>query len=238
MEYLCFLSSEISILDQCNKEKEGVLRRVYEFHLQQGDLTRDAQQANEIDSVTQKNYGVAGLAFVRFILDNGLQNDLEDMYAEQLKITRKKAGESGVEQGLAERSALILMAAQIANDALGLEFDMEAIADCLAQTGKEAIRNFEGNLREFSREELREIFNEILPDIQEKAIKTDDNYYHVPVKEFTEIEKKHHKEKDELRDLFNRYELTKTDNGTRASNHTITFQSKQYKVISIVKAVN
>lgn len=232
-----FLSSEISILDQCNKEKEGVLRRVYEFHLQQGELTKDAQQANEIDMVTKKNYGVAGLKFIRFIIDNDLQNDFEDMYAEQLEITREKAGESGVEHGLAEQSALILMAAQIANDALGLEFDLEAIADCLAQTGKEAIRNFEGNLKEFSREELREIFNEILPDIQEKAIKTDDNYYHVPVKEFTEIEKKHHKEKDELRDLFNRYELTKTDKGAKATSHTITIDSNQKKVISIVKVV-
>lgn len=232
-----FLSSEISILDQCNKEKEGVLRRVYEFHLQQGDLTKDAQQANEIDSVTQKNYGVAGLAFVRYIIDNDLQNDFDDMYAEQLEITRKKAGESGVEQGLAERSALILMAAQIANDALGLEFDMEAIADCLAQTGKEAIRNFEGNLREFSREELREIYNKILPDIQEKAIKTDESYYHVLVNDFTEIEKKHHKAKYELRDLFNRYELTKTDKGAKATSHTITIKSNQKKVISIVKVV-
>lgn len=232
------LSSELSILDSCSKDKEGTLRRLYEFHLKQGDLTKDAQQANEIDAITRANYGVAGLAFVRFIFDNGLQNDLEDMYAVQLEITRQKAGENGVEQGMAERSAIILLAAQIANSALRLGFDLESIADCLAQSVSEAVQNFEGNHREFSREEIRNAYNEILPDIQEKAIKVDENYYHVPVKEFAEIEEQHKKKKNELRDLFNRYELTKVDKGARATAHTITYESKQYKVISIVKAVD
>lgn len=232
------LSSEISILGGCNKDKEGVLRRLFEFHLQQGDLTKDAQQANEIESVVKDHYGVSGLAFVRFILDNGLQNDLEDMYAEQLEITRQKAGENGVEQGMAERSALILLAAQIANDALNLGFDLEAISDCLDQTVKEAVRKFEGNHRDFSREELQEIFNEILPDIQDKAIKIDDNYYHVLVDDFSDIEKNHEKEKNELRDLFNRYELTMTNKSGKDATHSITIDSHTKRVISIVKVVD
>ena len=232
------LSSELSILDSCSKDKEGALRRLYEFHLKQGDLTTNAQQANEIDAITSANYGVAGLAFIQFIFDNGLQNDLEDMYAEQLEITRQKAGENGVEQGMAERSAIILLAAQIANNALRLGFDLESIADCLAQSVSEAVQNFEGNHREFTREEIKSIYNEVLPDIQKKAIKIDEDYYHVQVKEFAEIEEQHKKKKNELRDLFNRYELTKVDKGARATAHTITYESKQYKVISVVKAVD
>lgn len=229
------LSSEISILDSCDKDKEGVLRRLYEFHLNQGDLTKDAQQSNEINSVIKENYGVAGLAFVHFIFDNGLQNDLEDMYSEQLKITREKAGKSGIEQGMAERSAIILLAAQIANDALNLGFNLDSMANCLDQVVKDSVRNFEENHRKFSRKELNEIFNEVLPDIQEKAIKSDEHYYHVLVNDFAEIEIKHGKKKHELRDLFNRYKLTKTDNKAGATTHTITFKSKPRKAISIVK---
>jgi hypothetical protein len=225
------LSSETSILECHDKTTRGVLRRMFEFPIKHGILTRDADQALKIKNVTKENYGLAGPEFVRFLLKHDNLSQLQDKYDQQLEKVRKSTEDQrGSAQSMAERIATILLTCDLVHDALGLSFDTDKVSEYLQDVVRRAL------MSDVSREEAIKILQKILPDIKAASIHPNDTYYHVPVPDFNRIESANGYSDRALRKILSQYGLTK-ENKT-GSSHNITENGSSIKVISILKEVD
>lgn len=226
------LSSETSILECHDETTRGVLRRMFEFLIRHGTLTRDADQALKIKNVTKENYGLAGPEFVRFLLTHDLLGSkLKDKYNERLEKVRKSTEDQrGSAQSMAERIAIILLTCDLVHDALGLSFDTDKVFEYLQDVVRRAL------MSDVSREEAIKILQKILPDVKAASIHPNDTYYHVPVPDFNRIESANGYSDKALRKILSQYGLTQ-ENKT-GSSHNITENGSSIKVISILKEVD
>ena len=225
------LSSETSIL-KCHDEKtRGVLRRMFEFFVRQGTLTRDADQALKIKKVTGDNYGLAGPEFARYLIRHDIVPELQNRYDEKLEQIRKSTEDQrGSAQSMAERIAIIILTCDLVHDALGLPFETDKILEYLQDVVRRTLKS------DVSREDAIKILKKILPDIEAASIHPNDDYYHVPTPVFDQIEKNLGYPPRSLRKILNQYGLTlKNKTG---SSHNITDNKKSVKVISILKDVD
>ena len=225
------LSSETSILECHDEKTRGVLRRMFEFLIEHGTLTRDADQALRIKNVTKENYGLAGSEFARFLLKHDILSQLQDKYDQQLeKVRESTEDQRGSVQSMAERIAIILLTCDLVHDALGMYFDTEKVFEYLQDIVRRTL------MADVSREEAISILRKILPDVKAASIHPNDYYFHVPVKAFDKIESKFGYPPHALRKLLNQYELT--EKNRIGSSHNITDSGESIKVISILKEID
>ncbi|WP_433947730.1 DUF927 domain-containing protein [Brevibacillus agri] len=124
-----FSTGELSIFERTN-HNAGLTVRVFEFP--NVKWTESAAQADAIRGVIQNHYGCAGEAFVKYLFDQGLDiinktwNEWQDRCVNVLPDTPFRTR-------IAKKYAIIMAAADLANQALGLNLRLDAILDFIVQ---------------------------------------------------------------------------------------------------------
>jgi hypothetical protein len=129
------LTSEESILDQCNPDLEGAFARMIEIKVEDDDLFNDAQECDELRKYYQKNYGLLAPEIVKYIFKEGI-DVIKDRYEVELCRIRSVAGNDGVLLRQCEMFAVILLTAELITSINGLKFDTHEIKKFLLQTAK------------------------------------------------------------------------------------------------------
>lgn len=117
---------EASLFDVLDRKK-GLYARVLEFP--NIDITVSAKHADEIKETANSTYGAIGFAFVNFVADN--QKYVVSKYKEHsCRIRNRISTLSSISSRVANYIAVIYLAAEIAQDVLGLKInckDVEAM---------------------------------------------------------------------------------------------------------------
>jgi len=129
------LTSEESILDQCNPDLEGAFARMIEIKVEDDDLFDDAQECDELRTYYQKNYGFLAPEIVKCIIREGI-DVIKDRYEVELHRIRSIAGNDGVLLRQCEMFAVISLTAKLITSINGIKFDTEEIEKFLLQTAK------------------------------------------------------------------------------------------------------
>lgn len=125
-----FLTAERSLLDHRARNLEGALGRLIEMPISGADLFDSSTQAQSIAKFCHSCYGVAGVRFVRFLLQattldiNERYRDWKE-YLETQNLTQNHLVSRQIEQ-----IALVSLAAELANQ-IGLTLNAEEIATYL-----------------------------------------------------------------------------------------------------------
>lgn len=182
-------SSEGSLFAKCDETKKGLLRRLIELKVYPGDLVDNADTVAEINSVIDANYGHLGVQFVNNMIADGLHDNefegLTKLYNEEKSSLQGKVGEDGIQKGIAEKLAPILLAAKLAKKYLGLKFNVEEIEDVLIDTIKENADKFLNSVED------KVSIGEAYERLCKYAIENCKDYekldrYNIPVHEFNE----------------------------------------------------
>lgn len=130
-------TGEKSIFELTNNNA-GLLVRVLEF----SDVawTSSAKNADAIRRVIQDNYGHAGITFVNYLFEQGLEK-IEGSWQQWTEILEDKLPESPFQSRIAKKYAIILTAGDLANEALSLSLNLEDIITYLVADEKEKIAN-------------------------------------------------------------------------------------------------
>ena len=201
-----FSTSEKSMYEKTDKEKEGILRRLVEVNVVQGDLIKDEVEAQKVAETCKENYGCVGMDFVNKLFKNGLtENNFEKLskcYTAEKTRLQISVGEDGISKGLAEKLAVVLLAAKLGREYIGLDFNIndltEYVQTLILQAKikiKEVVveeKNFESSYKEVCR------FAEEKLDDRYKT----ETAYHIPVDYFNVIENKLGYKSKELRISF------------------------------------
>jgi len=135
---------ESSLLDRCKSKYEGLAVRVMEINK---PVTNSAEQSREIVKVCKNNGGFAAPMLAKYIIDNGGVDFVMAVYNRwvetlQAEIINTPSAERFVEKF----AALFMTTAEIATDALGINFDIQGIHDFLCKYDEES-----GTLRNTSK---------------------------------------------------------------------------------------
>lgn len=118
---------EFSILEVCKSKADGLRSRVMEI---EGALTASADHADRIKAACRRHNGWAAPMMAEYIIYNmGMKKVLEvyNLYCGALKARWPET--PGKERFVSKFAALFLTAADIAEPALGIKFNMQAILD-------------------------------------------------------------------------------------------------------------
>ncbi len=199
-------SSENSMYEKTDKEKGGILRRLVEVNAVQGDLIKDEVEAKKVEETSKENYGCVGMDFVNKLFENGLtENNFEKLInylkEEQIRL-QNNVGNDGISKGLAEKLAVVLLAAKLGKEYIGLDFNINDLTEYVQTLIlhakikiKEVVveeKNFESSYKEvcqFAEEKL------------DSRYKTE-TAYHIPVDYFNVIENNLGYKSKELRISF------------------------------------
>lgn len=100
--------------------------------------TKSAENAENIKTVINENYGHAGVEFVKYIFAQGFE-----IIDEKFEVWKAKALEvmpdSQFKDRVANKFAIIMTAGDIANEALGLDINLEAVLNFLRENEVESI---------------------------------------------------------------------------------------------------
>jgi len=201
-----FSASETSMYDKTDEEKKGILRRLVEIDVVQGDLIKDEKQARKVAAVCKENYGAIGMEFVEKLFEKGLtDNDFEklrNVLEEEQNCLQSIVKSNGVSRGLAEKLAVVLLAAKLGKEYLGFNFDIDDLTE-YAQT---LIVKSDIKIKKavIDKKDFDTCYEEVCKYAEEKF---DERFksefvYHVPVEYFNVIEKKLGYNFRELRALF------------------------------------
>ncbi|MBE6899268.1 MAG: DUF927 domain-containing protein [Ruminococcaceae bacterium] len=134
---------ESSLLDRCKSKYEGLAVRVMEINK---PVTDSAEQSREIVKVCKNNGGFAAPMIAKYIIDNGGVDFVMDIYNRWVETLQAEIINTPSAERFVEKFAALFMAtAEIATDALGIEFDIEGIHDFLCRYDEE-----NGNARDTS----------------------------------------------------------------------------------------
>lgn len=123
-------TGEQSILERTS-ENVGLTIRVAEFS--SVTWTSSAANADAIRRVIQENYGYAGVAFVSYMFEAGLDK-IERKWEEWTSRFLEALPETPFRTRLAKKYSLLLAAGDIANQAMDLSLDLDNILDFLVRT--------------------------------------------------------------------------------------------------------
>ena len=136
-------TSENSLLDTCDKENEGVLPRLLEMEVYQGELFDNAQQANDVQQFVATHYGNIAPRFVKYILQNSHVEKMEDLYTNEVKSIRQSVTDQDtVLQRCIESIAIITLTGKIAEKALAMKFDIPGIQSLLLDLYRQNISEY------------------------------------------------------------------------------------------------
>lgn len=134
---------ESSLLDRCKSKYEGLAVRVMEINK---PVTESAEQSREIVRVCKNNGGFAAPMLAKYIINNGGIDYVMDIYNRWVETLQKEIINTPSAERFVEKfAALFMTTAEIATDALGIEFDIEGIHDFLCKYDEE-----NGNARDTS----------------------------------------------------------------------------------------
>ena len=146
-----FISTgEASLLAKCVNKYEGLAVRVMEI---KGALTVSAQHSNRIKKVCRENYGWAAPMLAEHIINHGGAEYVRDCYEywnEYLQPHFK--GTPNAARFVEKFAALYMATAEMATEALGIDFDMDGLLKFLKEYDQT-----EGPARNTSLESYREI---------------------------------------------------------------------------------
>ncbi|WP_314303942.1 DUF927 domain-containing protein [Brevibacillus parabrevis] len=122
-------TGELSIFERTN-HNVGLTVRAFDF---KGiEWTKSAAHADEIRKVVQHNYGHAGEAFVRYLFDQGL-DIIDQTWQQWQEHCANVLPDTPFRTRIAKKYAILLAAADLANQALDLNLRLDAILDFLVQ---------------------------------------------------------------------------------------------------------
>lgn len=123
-------TGEQSILERTS-ENVGLTIRVAEFS--GVTWTSSAANADAIRRVIQENYGHAGVAFVSYLFEAGLDK-IEQKWEEWTSRFIEALPETPFRTRLAKKYSILLAAGDIANQAMNLNLDLDNILDFIVRT--------------------------------------------------------------------------------------------------------
>lgn len=213
-------SSEISMLNTREKDKLGILRRCIELQPGQSDIIENAEIAESIKKFTSRNYGLLSTSFIEGMQGVGLNTEkIDSLFEEEKKNLQKlsnkmnadKQSARGIHMGYTETAAHITLAALLANELLGLNFDVNGMREYLIESGSEMIESFEEVSPKIPYEQAyQELCNS---GEQFRKFQIEEDYINIPVKIFNLLEKNMGYRKFELRHYLQENNFLYTDKG-------------------------
>ena len=210
------LTSEESVLGQCNPDLEGAFARMIEIKVEDDDLFNDAQECDEIRKYYQQNYGNLAPEIVKCIFLKGI-DEIKSNYEVELSHIRSKAGEDGVILRQCEMFSAILLTAKLITGINGIKFDTEAIEEYLLLTAKSQLETCRA--LQTSTIVRNEVYETILDKAREvcKNKEEKDGYIFVESLEFNKILKEASSNfdipKKVLKKELKKQQILITDNG-------------------------
>lgn len=138
---------EMSLIGRCKSKLEGIKCRVMEMAVQ---MTDDADHSRRIKEACSQNYGFAVPIMAKHIREKGGYEMVQNLYGEVLRELTASAPEGIADRFIEKFPTFLVMAARIAKQALGLEFDEDAVVkfcyECAMQGTEEegeVCRSFE-----------------------------------------------------------------------------------------------
>ena len=142
---------EESLLEKANNQNSGLNVRVCEIST---DFTESPEQAEAIVAGCYANYGHAGTRFVQYIVENMTYTDVADLrernLAEYSNALVAAGSQSKTIRRLAEFGAILLTVADIAEEALEIEFSRRDIIDFLVEQQVNTDANTDIGLRAYN----------------------------------------------------------------------------------------
>ena len=123
------------------RQVEGYKFRILELYCNKEDLTEDAQSARRFAELNGKYSGMA-VVFLDYLVDSYSEQKLKELYQEYVKEMDVAFQENELESRYANRTAVIMTAARICEEAYGIQMDLGRIKKVMI----EAIHSFERRL--------------------------------------------------------------------------------------------
>lgn len=130
--------------------------------------TKSAENAENIKKTINENYGYPGVEFVKYIFEKGFE-----IIDSKFEFWRNRAlevmPESEFKDRIANKFATILTAGDIANEALGLDIDLEGVLSFLSENEAENIKE-----RDFAEKAFNDMVQTIIQNLSK--FKTSNSY--------------------------------------------------------------
>ena len=117
---------EMSLIDRCKSKLEGIRNRVLEITM---PMTEDAEHARRIKDGYINNSGFAVPMIAKYIVENGGFEMIQEKYSEVLQELTASAPEGVSDRFVEKFPTFLVMAARIAKQAMGLDFDEKSVVD-------------------------------------------------------------------------------------------------------------
>lgn len=130
--------------------------------------TKSAENAENIKAVINENYGYAGVEFIKYIFGQGVQI-IDSKFESWRDRALEVMPESEFKDRIANKFATILTAGDIANEALGLDIDLEGVLNFLSENEAENIKE-----RDFAEKAFNDMLQVIIQNIS--RFKTSSGY--------------------------------------------------------------
>lgn len=215
-------------------ELEGFAARNCEVMVSEGTLLSSADEANAMQAFAREQCGTAGMAIVKYILQNNLADSLKAQYNTELKRIRSKVESDQIMQSVAENVAVICVTADVANKALGMEFDIRGVEEYMLKTFRENLEEYR-NMKN-DNETLKTVYPlliELGTTVYSECQKDGDIC--IPAVKFTEfIQEIEYKPNVVKKDLFNAGLLVRDVGYTTTINH----KGRPLKVVRIKNIIS
>lgn len=130
-------TGEQSIFERTNNN--GGLR-VRAFSIEGVEWTKSAKNAENIKAIISENYGYAGVEFIKYIFEQGFEI-IDDKWEYWKSKCLEVIPDNPFKNRVANKFAVIMAGGDIANEALGLEIDLEAVLNFLVKNEAESIED-------------------------------------------------------------------------------------------------
>lgn len=130
-------TGEQSIFERANNN--GGLR-VRTFTFEGVEWTRSAENAENIKNVISENHGYAGVEFINYIFNQGF-SIIDTKWSYWKSRSLEVIPDNPFKNRVADKFAIIITGGEIANEALGLEIDLEAVLNFLVNNEIESIED-------------------------------------------------------------------------------------------------
>lgn len=117
---------EMSLIEKCKSKIKGIKTRVMEISV---PMTESAEHSRRIKDGCVKNNGYAAPMIAKFIIDNGGYEMIQKLYDDTLKGLTQTAPKYVDARYLEKFPVFLVMAAKLADKALGLKFHIENVVE-------------------------------------------------------------------------------------------------------------
>lgn len=130
-------TGEQSIFERANNN--GGLR-VRTFTFEGVEWTKSAENAESIKAIISENHGYAGVEFIKYIFNQGF-SIIDTKWSYWKSRCLEVIPDNPFKNRVADKFAIIITGGEIANEALGLEIDLEAVLNFLVNNEIESIED-------------------------------------------------------------------------------------------------